>query len=191
MRETLTFCYLWPAIHYGYDKEFSETMSTVIKAKELVNMFIGDVSQPDIPYSVFILFDKSKSSKFGGIINYFEGHESYVYDYEVDDSLHMVVLQIPHNHFIAYEMFKESKYSKMYSVEFINKHKTAFANYIIIKDNKGKITDKKSRLDVFVKTPERAQYLKDKYGVDELAEEYDSTLNLEREIFNLDIYNNY
>lgn len=190
MKDNLTLCYLWAAIHYGYGSEFSKTMSSILGAKELINMYIGDVEQPSLPYSVFILFNKAKSSSFQNLLRYFEEHESYVYDYEVDESLHMIVLQVPEEHFRAYDMFKESKYSKMYSNEFINKHKSVFSNYINVRDESGRIVDKKTRLDIFVKTPERAEYLKSKYGVDELADEYEDVLNLEREIFNREIYYN-
>jgi len=186
--DTLTMIYLYPAIHFGYDEKFRETMTELINNNNrfVINMYLGDIDEPDIPYSIFVLFDKTSTKNFDVLLNYFYEHISFVYDYEIDSKLHMIVLQMPEEHCHTYEMFRESKYSKMYKPEFINKHKAILANSITYLVN-GTLK-KKTRLEIFLKMPEREQFLKKEYDVDELASEYEELIKIDTEIFNRKIY---
>jgi len=175
MSKTKTYRYLYPSIHFGYGVEFQSTMSDFMKKASglIVNMFIGDVNQVDTPFSIFILFDKSKAKNFDVLLNWFNKQQCFVFDYEVDDRYHMVVAQVPDEYTETYRNFRNSKYSKMYSQEFLNKYLNTSAT--------------KETYGVLAKTEERAKFLRDWIQQEQLADEYDSIID-DRETFDRTTY---
>lgn len=135
----------------------------------ILNMFIGDVSEPDIPLSTFILFDKSKAKDFNVLLKWFEGQEAYVYDYAIDDKYHMIVIQVPNAYTESYFAFMNSKYSKMYPKEFLDKY---------LNTNSTSET-----YSILAKTETRANYLISMIDADgttkkeDLADEYDDLID--------------
>lgn len=163
MSKTKTYKYLYPCVHYGYGIKFQSMMSEFIKSGLVNNMFIGDVSQPDLSFAIFILFNKDKAKNFNLLLEWFSKEKAYVYDYEVSDKLHMIVANIPDEYTKAYDNFRNSKYSKMYSADFLNKYLNSAATI--------------ETYGVLAKTEKRAQYLRELVDTYELADEYDDILD--------------
>lgn len=177
MSKTKTYRYLYPCVHFGYGDAFQKMMSELMKKSVglILNMFIADIDQPDIPFSIFVLFDKSKAKDFNSLIVWFNEQQAFVYDYEISETLHMIVLQMPDDHTDTYTSFRDSKYSKMYSKEFLDKHLNSSAT--------------KETYAVLAKTEERAKYLREWLDVNQLADEYDDILD-DRETFDKNNYDN-
>lgn len=178
MSKTKTYKYLYPCVHFGYGESFQKMMSELMKKSVglITNMYIADVDQPDIPLSIFILFDKSKAKDFGSLVSWFNEQQAFVYDYEISEKLHMIVLQIPDDHTDTYMAFRESKYSKMYTKEFLEKYLNSAAT--------------KETHSILAKTEDRAKYLINWIGLTgphELADEYDDILD-DRETFDKSTY---
>lgn len=171
MTKTKTYRYLYPCIHFGYGDNFQRLMSGIMKKSPglIVNMYIADTDQPDIPFGVFVLFDNSKALNFNEFLKFIEKEEAFIFDYQVDTNYHMVVLKVPDEFLNTYENFRNSKYSKMYNSEFLNKNLNNPST--------------EQTYSVLAKTEKRKKYLQELVGQLELADEYDDILGAE-ETFN-------
>jgi len=178
MSKTRTYRYLYPCIHFGYGDNFQKLMSGLMKKSPglIHNMYIADVDQPDIPFGVFVLFDKSKALNFLEFLKFIEKEEAFVYDYQVDTNYHMIVLKVPDEFLNAYENFRNSKYSKMYSAEFVSKNLNNPST--------------EQTYSVLAKTEKRKKYLQELVGQLELADEYDSILGPEETFDKTELYDN-
>lgn len=89
---------------------------------------INDYDNPH-DYSLFLLVDVAKSNDFARVLPLLQSN-SYVSDYPFGEllggRLHMIVINVPSEFRQAYDMFMQSKYSKMFSkeqvYEYIIKH---------------------------------------------------------------------
>jgi hypothetical protein len=117
--------YLLPIIKY-YGTEFTFNINSMFK----VAIGIGDIVLEKCGFKhekhLFILIDSLyKPTIFLKSLKWIRNHPAYEDDYifgNVKTSrFHMLVIQVPEYYIPSFENFKESKFSKMYSKEDINK----------------------------------------------------------------------
>lgn len=118
-----TYKYLYPVI-----KSFGETF--LVKHSSLWKLATGiyDDSfngKDEDKRLIFVLYDKKHKPKlFQNVLQYFKYQDYYYNDYAYDDivngRMHMVVFKIPEKFYDAYDYFKKSQYSMMYSEEEIS-----------------------------------------------------------------------
>lgn len=176
-----THKYLLPCL-LEYGEEFSFQYHKVWKAGVGIGDIITIKSNIQFEKHIFVLLDSQRNlGTFENFMIWVREQSMYEDDYAYDNllsgSLHMLVLKLPEKFYTSYDLFKQSKYSKMYSVEQVNKWVSSASNRaVLIKDHNYKI--------------EFAKQVKDRFGVDLKAEEIDDSfefdfpLNEDEELFN-------
>ncbi len=177
---TKTTSYLFPALYFGYDKEFKnflKGLGTKYDDPVRVNTYLGDFEyKKKSKRCIFILLKVVKG--FNEVLNTFKEHESYQDDYpvgEFDGEYHMVVCKL--NNERAYNYFMISRYSKMYSEAILD------ANFYL-KTVKGK-KQYISTYHILRKTEERRLEIVDEFKMPVEFDpiEYEDNLNMFEEIF--------
>ena len=154
--------YLAPCIR-TYGPEFENCINSMIK----VGMGIGDIitvkSGVHFEKHLFILVDttsvlqpfKFNSRIFSRQMKWLREQPMYEDDYVFDDvqagNLHMVVVKFPEKYYKAYETFKASQFSKMFTMEDVHRFfgKKPEIQRVLVKDHSYKIEFVKSLNDMF------------------------------------------
>lgn len=125
MNNTTKYLY---SFYNNFGKEFTQIYNSQLKVLQL---YIGDRKYKDYDNFtngkdfrndniLFIAVDK-RSLAFDKSLIGIQGDKHYVADYAIDDTKHMLVVELTGEHKIALNYFKRSQYSKMYPVEVLNK----------------------------------------------------------------------
>lgn len=136
-----TWKYLSPILSV-YGKEFVTHFNNVWK----VAVGIGDMMliKNNIRYEqhLFILIDtKSGRRFFSSFLRWIKDQEMYEDDYCFDDinhgQLHMIVVKMPPEGYKAIQQFKHSQFSKMFTIDEINKYfkDNPDVSKVLVKDN--------------------------------------------------------
>ena len=179
-----TWRYLLPCLKY-HGTEFTKFFDTTFK----LAVGIHDTLVNDSPYikgrNIFILIDKRfNEPRFDEFLQWIKLQDYYVEDYCPDSEIllsvkHIVIVNVPKGLENAYDMFVQSKYSKMYNksqLEFL------FSN-----------VTRKNEYDVFTRTTEKVkefvkeintQFKTDVTLSDVVDAELETPLVKEEEIFN-------
>jgi hypothetical protein len=175
--------YLFPAIK-TYGDEFTNQINSLQKSAIGIGDFVCERSGINHEKHLFVLIEVKKTSDFVKKLNYFRNHYSYEDDYAFDrfgGDYHMLVIRMPEG-FQALPEFRNSKYSKMYSLDEINKYFFPVKRYEEIR--KILIQDKNYRV-IFAKRI--AHDFGDELTEDDLPDdaELDYPIKDVEEIFNL------
>lgn len=81
--------------------------------EQFVGCFIGDVSCPDLDNNIFVLYRFSGNRSYLNFETVLRESEYYENSYEPDKYHTMFIFKVPAHHQINYELFKESRYSKL------------------------------------------------------------------------------
>lgn len=173
MQYSKTWKYLYPCVFFGYGNELTEKLRSISRMGLIKQIFVGsEKSELGIP-AIFLLLEGTTTS-FETILNNFRISPAYLDDYgvgEFDERFHILALRVPDEH--AYNMFMESKYSKMYSEAELDRLFRTPTGYI-------------KPYEVLAKTEQGLNNLLDIIG-DEYSpaevEEYDSCLDMSQEVF--------
>jgi hypothetical protein len=139
--------YLLPAIKQ-FGSEFTENINGLQKIAIGIGDFVCNKSGLTYEKHLFILIDIKNTKGFQTRLNFFRQHDSYEDDYSfdrlIDGQFHMLIIQMPDN-FYALSEFRNSKYSKMYTIEEINKLFFPIKKYeeirkILIQDKNYRVT---------------------------------------------------
>jgi hypothetical protein len=185
MVENKTKKYLLPCLK-AYGDEFTKRIATVWK----VAIGIGDIvtikSNINFEKHIFILCETKKDiDSFLRFLDWIKEHDMYEDDYAFDNindgCLHMLVIKLPEKFYDAYETFKKSEFSHMYSkedLEIFFKDKPDIVK-ILIRDHNYKL--------------EFSKFLEKEYGVQIPVTDIDDTFEFDlpiseyEEIFNTDL----
>ena len=80
---------------------------------------------------LFVCFDKSKIHKFEDRLNFFKFTDSYIDDYEVSLSEHIIMFRIHKKYRHVKELFLKGQYSKMYNDKIIDNHFSNHSSYFL------------------------------------------------------------
>lgn len=112
--------YLNPVLK-EYGAEFVDIIRGIRHvASGISDSLLEDTLSIKYEHHLFSLYDANYDrEKFYDVLTHIRQHAAYQLDYPFDHAkyggLHMIILKIPEKHKKAIEMFKQSKYSKMYS----------------------------------------------------------------------------
>lgn len=188
MEITKTTSYLFPALYFGYDRDFKKFLGGLVTKYDdpvRVNSYLGDFNyKKTSKRCIFILLKVVDG--FDGILNTFKKHESYQDDYpvgEFDSDYHMVVCKL--NNQRAYNYFMISRYSKMYpeavleanfATKTVKGVKQYVSTYYVLNKTE------KRRLEIIdelaVRKEEKKSVINDYFPL-----EYEVTLDMNEEIF--------
>lgn len=166
--------YLFPAIQYGYGSEFQKFMAELYNGGVIINCYIGDmnyVKQKENPIFIKVRLTKN----FTEVINYMKNHQVYYDNYpDKVDLAHIFVMKVEDTQ--AYNNFILSRYSHMYTLDFLENLRDYKGNYL-------------NAYWTLAKSPLRQQHLMTKFGIDdpEFLVEYDSKIKLHQEVLNYNL----
>jgi len=116
----------------------------------------------DIEYSgfnedcLFIYFDKNKIIKFEDRLNFFKFCDSYVTDYEISATEHLIIFKIHKKYRHVKELLLSGQYSKMYDERIIENHFANHSGYYLkykhipISVKSRKILEKEEKTELYV-----------------------------------------
>ncbi len=169
MTPTKTDIYLYPALYYGYDTQFQNVLRGLRANRVIVNSYLGDVTynKPSPPYSIFILTDFRQFVSAEKLLSYLSTHPSYIDSYSCGDYSCVIIFRIPDKR--AYNQFILSRFSQMYSKEFLEKNfRKSNGQYLNV-------------YHVLAKTERRKQELMDYFNIHSYtwdADEYEDSIDL-------------
>ena len=138
--------YLLPCLS-SYGTEFNKRLSNVFKVAAGIGDIIVDNVGTKHEKHVFILIDtKIDAPTFREFIQWIRQQPMYENDYVYDNitktRFHMVIIKLPEKFYGAFTTFKKGEYSKMYSMENIEKFfvRHPETKKVMVKDNSYKIT---------------------------------------------------
>jgi hypothetical protein len=142
--------------------EYGETFIGHINSVFKVAIGIGDMLliQKKLSYEqhIFILIDTATAKEhFKKFIKWFRNQDMHEDDYAYDDirtgRYHMVVIKLPESCYKPAQLLRQSQFSKMFTVEQINKYfKNRDERLILIKDSNYRITYAHKLNDLFEAT---------------------------------------
>lgn len=178
-----TWRFLTPSLR-GYDDVFINKFNSVYKLAIGIHDTLLDGSEIAYDRNIYIMLDKSYRNKlYQEFIDYIKFQDYYITDYNPSSNLnsrkHMIVIKIPKRFSNAYDMFIESKYSKMYTKNEID---TLFSHPTKT-DDKKILLKYPEAYDSFVKKVNKE--FNCNFTTSNLnADEYELPLKKEEEIFN-------
>ena len=117
--------YLFPILKL-YGVEYRDKIVQLHKLAIGIGDYVLDKCEVNLKEgkNIYILVDTKMTKNFVSLLNYFQKHQSYIYDYPFDrlqtGRLHLIVLKLLTPFYTSYDNFIDSKYSKMYNQEQIN-----------------------------------------------------------------------
>jgi len=150
-------------------------MNTWSQTGVTIGKFIGDKFGMT-PNGLYLLINKPKDWKDWE--EFFRHQDAFLFGYDVEPAQYMAVMKIPDIHTKAYEMFLQSKYSQMYTSEWLM-------------NNMYTTTNAYPAYHVLAKSETARQNVITQFGLDDdfTADEYDTLWNPSEEIFNEFIFN--
>lgn len=115
MKQNKTFKYLVKIV-----KEYNLNFKNELLRLNKHAWGIGDVYYEKLKsceYNLFVLVD----GDIDDFLFKFRNFDYYTDDYRFDDTRHMLVFRLPDAYKLSYDNFKDSKYSKMFNQEQLNK----------------------------------------------------------------------